>query len=194
MAWPTRVWGQIEEGVRCLVALTGLRQFNLHPIDTVDAVDEENQDEDEGDLQAVLELRDDGILGDKTVAQDFISHLLPLAGQIGLGERAREGFVDSREHLPLDCEGKRNDEEHKQTHLCHEQEEDLAVELQLVVGQTSNGASCSCNEAFPTYQAVVQSHIRCLSTTQSSGVLLLYFVERKSRIDGIDSLWPEFQK
>lgn len=41
--------------------------------------------------------------------------------------------VYSREHLPLDGKGKRDDEDHEQTHLCHKQEEDLVVEVVLAV-------------------------------------------------------------
>lgn len=32
----------------------------------------------------------------------------------------RRAAVDSREHLSLDGEGKRDDEDHEQSHLCHE--------------------------------------------------------------------------
>lgn len=42
------------QNVRCLVALGSLGQLDLHPVDAVDTVDEENQDEDEGDFEAIL--------------------------------------------------------------------------------------------------------------------------------------------
>lgn len=32
-----------------------------------------------------------------------------------------------REHLPPQSEGKRNDEEHEQGHLCHQEQEDQGV-------------------------------------------------------------------
>lgn len=59
------------KNVRCLVALGGLGQLNLHPVDAVDAVNEEDENEDEGNLQTVLELRDEGVLGDETVVARF---------------------------------------------------------------------------------------------------------------------------
>lgn len=62
--------------VRCLVTLGSLGQLHLHPVDAVDAVNKENQDEDEGDLQTILELRNDGVFRDEPVVS-FVS--LPYA-------------------------------------------------------------------------------------------------------------------
>lgn len=40
----------------------GLCKLDLPAVDSVHAVDEENEDEDEGDLQTILQLRDERIL------------------------------------------------------------------------------------------------------------------------------------
>lgn len=63
-----------------------------------------------------------------------VSSLSLFKGLVTAQRRGGTGVaVDSREHLPLDGKGKRDDEEHEQTHLCHKQEEDLVVEMVLVV-------------------------------------------------------------
>ena len=73
----------------------GLRQLELNAVDAVHAIDEEDQDEDEGDLQAVLEFCYYGRFGDE-------------------GEQAA-----------LDGEGQRDDEGHEDHHLEHEECEHL---------------------------------------------------------------------
>lgn len=77
----------------------------------------------------------------------------------GRGRRRR----NSRKHPPLDGKGKRDDEDHEQSHLCHEQEEDLAAWKRGVVSNNNNdfwpiSASSRSSSPFP-YQAVVQSHL-----------------------------------
>jgi len=49
------------DGASSSTLVLGLCKLDLHAVDSVHAVDEENEDEDEGDLQAVLQLRDDGV-------------------------------------------------------------------------------------------------------------------------------------
>lgn len=53
--------------VRSGVALACLCELNLDTVDAVDRIDEENQDEDEGNLETILELCDDGVLGDEAI-------------------------------------------------------------------------------------------------------------------------------
>lgn len=45
--------------------LGGGGQLDLDAVDAVDAVDEEDQDKDKGDLQPILDLSHDGVLGDE---------------------------------------------------------------------------------------------------------------------------------
>jgi hypothetical protein len=45
--------------------LGGGGQLDLDAVNAVDAVDEEDQDKDEGDLQPVLDLSHNGVLGDE---------------------------------------------------------------------------------------------------------------------------------
>lgn len=86
--------------LRCRSTLVlGLRQLNLNAVDTIDAVDEQDQDEDEGDLQAVLEFGDQWVFGD-------------------------EG-----EELALHGKGERDDEGHEDHHLEDEEGEDLKTHL-----------------------------------------------------------------
>lgn len=47
---------------RIAAVLSGSRQFELDPINAVDTINEENQDEDECNLQPVLDFGDDGVL------------------------------------------------------------------------------------------------------------------------------------
>lgn len=54
---------------RAIVIFTGSRQFELNTIDAVDAVDEENKNEDECDFQTVLQLGYEGIFRDETVGR-----------------------------------------------------------------------------------------------------------------------------
>lgn len=46
-----------------LACICGGSQLDLYPIDAIDAVKEENQDEDKGDLQTILYLGYERILG-----------------------------------------------------------------------------------------------------------------------------------
>lgn len=50
-------------------AFRGSDEFNLHAVDTVDAVDEENKDEYEADLHIVLDLGDNGALRDEAATR-----------------------------------------------------------------------------------------------------------------------------
>lgn len=77
----------------------GLRQLNLHAVHSVHAVDEENGDEDEGDLQAVLQLRDERV------------------------------FAYESEQLALEGKGQWHNERHEDSHLKHEEGEDLSLVL-----------------------------------------------------------------
>lgn len=127
--------GGMKGYVRCCIALGGLRQLNLHAVHAVDAVDEQNQDEDEGDLQTVLEFGNNGVLGDEAANESFVSPIGPsqiLQSPERVGQKGERGAaVNSREHPPFDGEGKRDDEEHEETHLCHEQEEYLVMKALL---------------------------------------------------------------
>lgn len=80
----------------------------------------------------------------------------------------RKGTIDSREHPSFDGEGERDDEDHEQTHLCHEQEENLASGGWLAID--SSTMKLFAAELSP-YQAVVQSHFGGLLTTRLSGVV-----------------------
>lgn len=48
-----------------LSLVRGCHELELDPVDAVDAVNEEDQDEDKGDLHPVLYLGHDGALGDE---------------------------------------------------------------------------------------------------------------------------------
>lgn len=48
-----------------VLLLGSKRQLDLDAVDAVDAVDKENEDEDKRDLHPVLDLGDDGALGDE---------------------------------------------------------------------------------------------------------------------------------
>lgn len=86
-------------GLRCGAAcVLGLGQLDLHAVDAVDGVDEEDEDKDEGDFHAVLQLGDEGALGDE-------------------GE---EGALPG--------EGQGDDEGHEDGHLQHQEGEDLVCE------------------------------------------------------------------
>lgn len=65
--------GAGRNDVRSIVTLAGLRQLDLNPVDPVDGVDEQNQDEDKGDLEAILELRNDRVLRDESVEEQIVS-------------------------------------------------------------------------------------------------------------------------
>lgn len=62
--------------VRSVVTLTGLGQLDLHSVDAVDGVDEQNQDEYEGDFEAILELCDDRVLGDEPERSILLANLV----------------------------------------------------------------------------------------------------------------------
>jgi len=77
--------------------LVGLSKLDLHAVNAVYTVNEQDQDKDERDLHPILEF-----CYQRTLA-------------------------DEGKHLSADCEWERDDEEHEQCHLCYEQEEDEAV-------------------------------------------------------------------
>lgn len=62
-------WDDIPSSVLSLVGRGG--ELELDAVDTVHAVNEKNQDKDEGNLHPILNLRNDGVLGDKAVG--FVS-------------------------------------------------------------------------------------------------------------------------
>jgi hypothetical protein len=109
--------GSFREDVRIVLVVGGNGQLNLDPVDAVDAVDEEDEDEDKGNLHPVLDLGDDGALGDEAVGYVCQKGLEPRTG------RGRS----SREQSPLDGEGKGQDEEHEEEHLQHQQHEHLSI-------------------------------------------------------------------
>jgi hypothetical protein len=74
------------------------RELNLHAVHAVDAVHEQDQDEDERDLHAILQFGHDGALRD-------------------------EG-----EELAAPGERQRDDEGKEDEHLRHQEEEDLQAE------------------------------------------------------------------
>jgi hypothetical protein len=57
---------------------------------------------------------------------------------VGRQARRGEGEVHEGEHSAADREGKGNDQEHEECHLCYEQQEDLGFALALVV----NAVNC----------------------------------------------------
>lgn len=69
----------------------------MYAIDTINAIEEKNQDEDECDLEAVLYLGYDWVFGE-------------------------EG-----KHFPFDGKGHRDDEQHEERHLCYEEQEDESI-------------------------------------------------------------------
>lgn len=79
------------EGGNVRIVFGNRCELDLDAVDTVDAVDEENQDEDEGDLQPVLQLRDEGVLGDEA-EQDANDQFPPGTFQF----RARSTYVNTR--------------------------------------------------------------------------------------------------
>lgn len=64
--------------VPVLGVVVGGCELDLHAVDPINAVDEENEDEDEDDLHPVLELRDDGVLGDKPAPRQHIPFIYPM--------------------------------------------------------------------------------------------------------------------
>lgn len=72
--------------------LRGGNELDLDAVDTVDAVDEEDEDEDETNLHPVLDLGDDGILGDEAVSRQV---------RIGVAHEARKGRVLERTHVKI---------------------------------------------------------------------------------------------
>lgn len=54
-----------EKNVRSAVTLTGLSELDLDPVDSVDGVDKQDQNKNESDLETILKLCYNGILGDK---------------------------------------------------------------------------------------------------------------------------------
>ena len=67
--------GAHGEGRRlpALVALGSFGQLKLHPIDAIDAVDEEYQDENERYLQPVLNFGDDWVFRQESVIQPALA-------------------------------------------------------------------------------------------------------------------------
>jgi hypothetical protein len=62
-------WGNIPSSLLSLFRSGG--ELELDAVDTVHAVNEKNQDKDEGNLHPILNLRNDGVLGDEAVG--FVS-------------------------------------------------------------------------------------------------------------------------
>src|SRR4051812_11442823 len=62
-----RFEGRPRRLVPILVVLGSFGKLELDSIHPIDAIDEENEDEDECDLQSVLYFRHDGIFGEEAV-------------------------------------------------------------------------------------------------------------------------------
>jgi len=86
-----------DTGSSLLSVLSGRHELNLNAVDSVDTVDEENENEDKGDLHPILDLGNDRVLGDE-------------------GEK-----------LALDVEWHGDDEHHEEAHLRHQEDEDKSV-------------------------------------------------------------------
>jgi hypothetical protein len=99
---------------RCLLGRG--HELQLDAIDSVDTIDKEDEDEYETDLHPVLNLGDDGALGDEAIC----SQRLPKGEQRGSCRR-----LSLREDLPLDGKWEWDDEEHEQCHLQHQEHEHL---------------------------------------------------------------------
>ena len=97
---------------RVLVVLSS-NEVGLHSINAVNAIDEQDQDEDKGDLHPVLDLGDNWVLGDEAVSQRTQS----ATSNVAWHERNLEHEGDVRKQLALEGEGQRHDEQHEQKHL-----------------------------------------------------------------------------
>jgi len=80
------------------VILRGDSQLLLHAVHPVDAVNEEDQDKNKGYLESVLCLGHQRVLRDKG------------------------------KHLAADGKWQRDDKEHEQHHLCHQEQEHLGID------------------------------------------------------------------
>lgn len=73
-------WGNIPSSLLGLFGSGG--ELDLDAVDTVHAINEKNQDKDEGNLHPILNLRNDGVLGDKAVG--FVSSKPRNKGRLNL--------------------------------------------------------------------------------------------------------------
>lgn len=83
--------------------------LKLHPVDAVEAVDEEDEDENKGNLHPVLYFGDQWALGNEAI--------VILSARASKLYRALLGIV--RKDPPLDVEREGNKQQHKQAHLGH---------------------------------------------------------------------------
>lgn len=68
----------------------------MNTVDAVDGIDKENQDKDEGNLETILELCDDGILRDEPVQGYAVSRLVSLVQRADAAVRIGAGsYVNS---------------------------------------------------------------------------------------------------
>jgi hypothetical protein len=103
--------------------------FHLNAIDTVDAVNEEDEDEDEGNLEFVSEWVPPA-KGELDIA--YLHSILQLCYERTLR--------DVGEQLPTPGEWHRDDEHHEEHHLKHEKQKHLWSDIASVqAGQTVRG-------------------------------------------------------
>jgi hypothetical protein len=95
----------------------GLREFELYAVDAIDAVHEEDENEDEGDLGIKSGIRCRSVFS----VLPYFQPILQLGDYRALG--------DEGEEAALDVERQWYDERHEHQHLKHEQCKDLAAEL-----------------------------------------------------------------
>jgi hypothetical protein len=120
---------------RCTLArVRSVCQLDLNTVDTVDAVKEENQDEDEGNLEAVLYFGYDRVLGKETggsilANNDLGAREISLYIMVWIDPRAL-GKYDVRKHLAFYGERHGDDEQHEERHLRYKEQEHLVVQCQ----------------------------------------------------------------
>jgi len=79
------------------LVLIGFGELDLNTVDTVDAINEENKDKNEGNLHSILQFC------------------------------YKRTLADEGEHFSADSEGKGDDEKHEECHLGHKEDEDKAI-------------------------------------------------------------------
>jgi hypothetical protein len=104
-------------GLPCTTSILRVcRKLDLDSVDTIDAIEEEDKDEDECNLHSFAS---GNLLGGKSMPVNYLHGILYLRYKWTLG--------DEGEELSLQFVRKWDDEAHKDDHLGHEQEEDLPI-------------------------------------------------------------------
>lgn len=110
--------------IPAVLVLSRNRQLDLDAVNAVDAVNEQNQDEDECNLHPILHFCNDWTLGDEAAKKCTLVIGSECLIWVGSREAVDEGR-NVREQLPLDGEGKGHQKEHEKPHLRHEQHKHL---------------------------------------------------------------------